>query len=185
MLKRLAKFIFRITGWTIEGQAPAVDKLVVIGAFHTSNWDAFWLLTCKFALDINVRYFAKHTLFWWPLGNVLRATGAMPIDRSHAASLVQQMVAAFDSNEKMWLGMAPEGTRGYRPYWKTGFYRIAKEARVPILVCSIDYREKLIRLGPLMVPDDQQTDLQTLRDFYRNATPRRPSQQGPIAFPPE
>ena len=185
MLQHVAKVIFRITGWTIEGQLPDVDKLVVIGAFHTSNWDAFWLLTCKFALNVDVRYFAKNKLFWWPLSNILRATGAMPIDRSQPALLVQQMVAAFDREDSLWLGMAPEGTRSYRPYWKTGFYRIAKAAGVPILRCSINYDKKLIRLGDLMEPSEPEADLRKLREFYRGATPKRPAQQGPIAFPPE
>lgn len=185
MLQNIARTILRLTGWTIEGQRPGVNKLVVIGAFHTSNWDAFWFLVCKFALDVEVRIFAKHTLFWWPLGPLLSAMGAMPIDRSHSASLVQQTVDAFDKEEKLWLGMAPEGTRRYRSYWKTGFYRIATAAGVPILPCSINYEKKLVRLGTLMELTDQETDLRKLRDFYRGATPKRPARQGPIAFPPE
>lgn len=185
MLQRIAHNILRATGWTIKGSVPPVDKAVVIGASHTSNWDAFWLLACKTALDVDVSFLAKHSLFWWPLGPILRFFGAIPIDRSQQASLVKELARTFEQEERLLLGLAPEGTRKWRPYWKTGFYQIAKAAGVPILIASIDYKQKEVCIGPLVEADDQQIVLRKLRDFYRNATPRHPKQRGPIAFPPD
>ena len=91
-----------IGGWTQVGALPTVNKVVFVAAPHTSNWDGFWLLVYKIALDIDVHFLAKHTLFWWPLGSILRALGAIPIDRSISASTVQQVVDIFADREKFY-----------------------------------------------------------------------------------
>lgn len=186
MLKGLARFFFRITGWTMVGQVPPYAKAVFIAAPHTSNWDGFWLLIYKVAVDVDVRFLAKDTLFWWPLGPVLRAFGAMPIDRSDAGRVVPLLVDMFAKTDHLRLALAPEGTRKWQPYWKTGFYRIAKSARVPIVLAFIDYRKKELGIGPTL-PDGQtmQQDLESMRNFYAAFTGRRPENQGPVEFPPE
>ena len=154
MLQRVAQSILRLTGWTIKGEVPSVDKAVIIGAIHTSNWDAFWFLTCKTALDLEVSFLAKHTLFWWPLGPILSYFGAIPVDRSHHSSLVHHLADTFQTKDRLLLGLSPEGTRKWQPYWKTGFYQIAKLAGVPIFVASVDYAKREISIGPLIEPDD-------------------------------
>ena len=82
MLKKLARGMLRIAGWETVGEAPAVDKAVLILAPHTSNWDGLWVLAYKVAMGIDARFFGKHTLFWWPLGNILRHMGAIPVNRN-------------------------------------------------------------------------------------------------------
>jgi 1-acyl-sn-glycerol-3-phosphate acyltransferase len=123
MLQGIARLILKISGWTPVGDPPDHDKVVFIAAPHTTNWDGFWLLVYKSALAIDVHFLAKHTLFWWPLGPVLSAMGAMPIDRTASASTVQQVVDAFAAHDKFWFALSPEGTRKWQPYWKTGFGR--------------------------------------------------------------
>lgn len=185
MLQRIARSLLRVTGWTISGEVPPIEKAVIIGGIHTSNWDAFWYLSCKVALDLEVRFLAKHTLFWWPLGPVLRYLGAMPVDRTRNASLVKQLTQAFAREKRLLLGLSPEGTRKWRPYWKTGFYRIAHAAGVPILTTSIDYARREVHIGTPIEADDPDEVLLKLRRFYRNVTPLRPRLRGPIAFPPD
>jgi len=186
MLRWLARCIVRISGWTMVGEIPALKKAVFIAAPHTSNWDGFWLLVYKVAIDVDVRFLAKDTLFWWPLGSILRALGAMPIDRSDATSIVSQLVDAFRTEEHLFLALAPEGTRKRMPYWKTGFYRIARAADVPIVLAFIDYRNRQMGIGPTL-PDGRtiEEDLATIREFYSDFTGKRPECQGPVEFPPE
>ena len=86
MLRWLAKWILKLGGWKALGEIPELDKAVFIAAPHTSNWDGFWLLVYKLAVAVEIRFLAKHTLFWWPLGPILASMGAMPIDRSDASS---------------------------------------------------------------------------------------------------
>jgi 1-acyl-sn-glycerol-3-phosphate acyltransferase len=47
------------------------------------------------------------------------------------------------------LALAPEGTRKGVSEWKSGFYRIAVMAGVPIMPVGFDYREHVVRLMPL------------------------------------
>jgi 1-acyl-sn-glycerol-3-phosphate acyltransferase len=186
MLRMLAKFILRICGWDSVGEVPIIDKAVLIAAPHTSNWDGFWLLVYKVAINVDVRFLGKHTLFWWPLGSVLRAFGATPIDRSNPARVVPQLISAFEAEDKLFLALSPEGTRKRTRYWKTGFYRIAKVADVPIVLAFIDYEKKQMGIGPTLSQNlSLKETLGAIREFYAPRTGRRPELQGPIEFPPE
>ena len=184
MWQGIARLILKLGGWTTVGELPTVNKVVFIAAPHTTNWDGFWLMVYRVALDIDVHFLAKHTLFWWPLGPILRILGAMPIDRSASASTVQQVVDAFTENDRFWFALSPEGTRKWQPYWKTGFYRIAKAANVPLVLGFIDYRKKRMGIG-ITLPDSQtlEQDLQTIKEFYEPFVGRIPENSGPIEFP--
>lgn len=186
MLQRLARAILRISGWTVVGEAPAHPKAVIIAAPHTSNWDGVWLLVCKVALDMKLHFFAKHTLFWWPLGPLLKSMGAIPVVRSTSGANVDRIVRLFERNETLHLALAPEGTRRWKPYWRTGFYRIARAARVPIVMAFIDYRHKRAGIGPVIVNhDDVQATLAAIRAFYATCAAAKPGNMGPIGFPPD
>jgi 1-acyl-sn-glycerol-3-phosphate acyltransferase len=186
MLQRIARSILRICGWETVGEVPALDKVVFVAAPHTSNWDGVWLLVYKVAVNVDIRFLAKHTLFWWPLGTLLRALGAMPLDRSGAHDTVQHLIDTFATQDRLFLALAPEGTRSWKPYWKTGFYQIAKSANVPIVLAFIDYKNKKLGVG-ITLPDGQtmDQDLQMIRKFYAPFTAARPECRGPIVFPPE
>ena len=186
MLQALAKSILRLSGWKLVGEIPDVRKAVFVAAPHTSNWDGLWFIVYKFAVDVKVRFLGKHTLFWWPLGSFLSAIGCMPVDRSVATGVVPQLVEAFEREERLFLALAPEGTRKWTPHWKTGFYRIARAADVPIYLAFIDYPRKQIGIGPaLPAGGTEEEDIVFLQDFYAQFTGRRPELQGPVRFPAE
>lgn len=185
MLRNIASTILRLSGWEVIGEIPKIDKAVYIAAPHTSNWDGFWLIIAKTVLGLEARFLAKHTLFWWPMGAILNWFGAIPIDRSGGSGVVQDMVEMFGEEERLNLALAPEGTRKWTQYWKTGFYTIAVEADVPIVLGFIDYGGKKMGIGGTFKPSgDLEKDLKFLRDFYRPYMPRHPRNKGPIAFPP-
>lgn len=183
MLRWLATCIFRLGGWKSIGEIPDLDKAVFIAAPHTSNWDGFWLLVYKVVVDIDIRFLAKDTLFWWPLGPILSAMGAMPIDRSDANAIVPQLVTAFGCEEHLFLALAPEGTRSWKPYWKTGFHRIAAAAEVPIVLAHINYERKEIGIGPTL-PHGRSIDedFAEIRAYYVRANGKHPELQGPIEY---
>ena len=186
MLQRIARLILKVSGWTPVGAPPDYDKVVFIAAPHTTNWDGFWLLVYKSALVVDVHFLAKHSLFWWPMGPVLRAMGAMPIDRTISASTVRQVVDAFAERDKFWFALSPEGTRKWQPYWKTGFYEIASATRAPIVLAFIDYPRKQMGIG-ITLPAERNfdEDLQTIHQFYARFEGRIPENTGPIEFPPD
>jgi 1-acyl-sn-glycerol-3-phosphate acyltransferase len=163
----LGRFMMRIRGWTFEGSVPDLPKMVLIVAPHTSNWDFLTGLWAKLALRLKVSFLGKHTLFWWPLGAFLRSIGGIPIDRARARGVAEDAVRALQERERMVLVIAPEGTRSKTERWKSGFYRIAVAAGVPILLVAFDYGRKVIRLGPLFHPTrDYERDLGEIRSHY-------------------
>ena len=179
-----ARLLLRLGRWQlVRGSIP--PKAVIVGAPHTSYWDGVIALTAAYALGLRFRWLGKQQLFEGPLAPLMRATGGIPIDRSRSKNVVDQVAEQFAAHDRFYVIITPEGTRGPVPYWKSGFYQIAKKAGVPIVLAFIDYRKKEIGIGISIDPDDRQKDLQTMREFYRNVTPRHPANQGPVAFPPD
>jgi len=163
----LGRNLLRLCGWKVAGELPDQKKLIFIIAPHTSNWDFIWGLLAKWALDLRVEFMAKRSLFWGPLGWFLRRIGGIPVDRKAADGLVESVAQRFDDVDKRWLVITPEGTRSAVDRWKSGFWRIAKQAQVPILCAYFHYPEKTVGIGPLFMPgDDIGTDMQRLREIY-------------------
>jgi len=165
--RRLCAALLRICGWRLAGAMPDRAKLVLIAAPHSSWWDGFWGLIMKSALGIDVSFMAKRELFAGPLGWLLRRAGGVPIERSQSSGVVEQMTARFAASERLWLGIAPEGTRKRVTKWKNGFWHIARKAGVPILPVYFDYPSRTIGLGPLFeTTGDIAADLAALHAFY-------------------
>jgi tRNA (guanine-N7-)-methyltransferase len=184
MLRKFAKLLLRLGGWETVGGAFDVPRAVCIAAPHTSNWDGFWALTYKVAFDIDIRFFAKHSLFWFPLGNLLRALGGINLDRDRAGSAVTRAIEMFGREETFYFGLAPEGTRRKTSGWKTGFYRIALGAGVPVYLGFLDFGRRRIGIGPrIELTGDQDADLATIREFYKDVQGRWPEKASPIVFP--
>ncbi len=165
----------RLMGWRIEGELPRLDKFVVIGAHHTSNWDFVLFLAAKFVLRINARWFGKHTIFRWPFNNLLQRWGGIPVRRHLKLNMVDQAIQGFRDNPQFMLILSPEGTRKKVERWKMGFYHIACGAGVPIVLGALDYAEKRIVIGPAFQPTgDQAADLKAMLDFFRPYPPKKP-----------
>jgi 1-acyl-sn-glycerol-3-phosphate acyltransferase len=163
----LAKAFLRLTGWALEGTRPVPRGFVLIAAPHTTNWDLVYFLAHAWAFGISPSWMGKHTLFRGPLGPVMRWLGGVPVFRARAGGLVEQMARAFALDPDLVLTVPPEGTRGRTAYWKSGFYQIARAARVPIVMGYLDYERHRGGLGPLLVPgDDLRADMDAFRAFY-------------------
>ncbi|WP_133500211.1 lysophospholipid acyltransferase family protein [Cognatilysobacter terrigena] len=160
--------VLRLGGWRLVGEVPDVRKLVLIGAPHSSNWDGVWGFAAKMALGLDIRILGKDALFRVPvMGWFLRRLGVIPVDRSAAHGVVEQAAAMIRSADTFWYGLAPEGTRKRVERWKTGFWKIAKLADVPILPVYFHYPDKVIGVGPLWTPgDDFATDMARIRAWY-------------------
>jgi 1-acyl-sn-glycerol-3-phosphate acyltransferase len=167
-------WLFHRSGWRFEGILPDVSKAVIIIVPHTSNWDFAIGVIAMFALGLRVSFLAKHTLFSWPLGILMRWLGGIAVDRRRAAGVVDQIIAEFDRRQQLVVVVAPEGTRGRVAQWKTGFYRIADGAGLPIVPVSFDYGGRAIRFGkPLLPSGDLESDQGLLERFFSDSTGRR------------
>ena len=126
-------------------------------------------------LGLDAHVMIKDSAFKGPFGAMLRWMGALPIARHKAGGVVEQTVAQFNSRDKLVMVVAPEGTRGGASQWKTGFYRIAEQAGVPIVLATADYRKKEITFARVIEPcGDMEKDLAEIFECYASINPRHP-----------
>lgn len=160
--------LLRLAGWKMVGNFPDLPKLIVIAAPHTSGWDAVWAICARQAMALDIGFLAKKELFFGPLGWLLRRVGGVPTDRNKPGGMVDDAVARFAQTDRLWLALAPEGTRRKVKRWKTGFWRIAHTAHLPIVCAYFHYPERTIGIGPVfLTSDDMVADLLRIRDWYR------------------
>ena len=158
----------------MDGQLPK-EGAILVGAPHTSNWDFPLMLMMAGRMGIKLRFLAKNSLFWWPLGPLLKALGGIPVDRTSSRGLVHDMAETLEEHPGSFLAITPKGTRKQRDYWRSGFYRISQESGVPLLLASVDSKTHTIEIGPTLYPTgDMAADMQIVRDFYAGKVGVRP-----------
>lgn len=181
MFKLFARLFIWATGWGYGPAPPLVKKFVFIASPHSSNWDMIYMVAYAAVYGVPLRFLMKHTVFWWPLGVLLRAVGGMPIDRRSRHNVVEQLVESLAQIDELALGVPAEGTRGYAKYWKSGFYHIAQGAGLPIIPAYLDWGQKEAGFGSALWPSgDIRADMDILRAFYAGKTGRHPENVGPI-----
>lgn len=179
----IARVILRLSGWQVVGQVPDLKKAVIAAAHHTSNWDGVLLVLGALSIRRRMLWLGKHTLFRGPLGTIMRAVGGIPLDRTHSSGAVEQAVAEFRRRDSIYLVLSPEGTRRKVSRWKRGFYQIALEAGVPIVLTAPDYPRKQIVIGPVIWPSgDIDSDMVAIREFFSDKTPRFPERAGEVVI---
>ena len=184
--RALARAFLRISRWSLEGELPTARAYVLIAAPHTTNWDLLYFLACAWAFGISPSWMGKHALFRGPLGPVVRGLGGIPVERARAGGLVGQMALAFAGRPDLVLTVPPEGTRSRAPFWKSGFYQIARAARVPIAMGFLDYERRRGGVGPLLVPsDDLRGDMDAIRAFYVDKRGKYPDCFGDVRLAEE
>lgn len=184
MSRRLGHLIAALVGWKVVVAEPPPARCVVIGAPHTSAWDMPLTLLLMLSTGVKMRWVAKDSLFRGRFGWLLGALGGLPVDRSGQHGFVAQMAARFAASERLIIAILPEGTRSRADHWKTGFYYLALNAGVPIVLGYADYRRREVGLGPTLHPSgDIHADFRLIREFYAGVTGRHPEKQGPIRIP--
>lgn len=183
--KQFSMWIIKLLGWKIHNitETIACQKAIVILAPHTSNWDFFYGMLFKFSYpNLKIRFAIKKEVMFFPLSYMMKALGAIPIDRSKINSkggrnMVSAMVDMVNESDSILLMIAPEGTRSYAKRWKTGFYRLSEATNLPIILGYINYAKKQMGLGPIYYPTgDIEKDIADIQDFYRNIPGKYPKQ---------
>ncbi|HNR30016.1 MAG TPA: lysophospholipid acyltransferase family protein [Candidatus Hydrogenedentes bacterium] len=178
----LGRTVLRLLGWRLVGERPDVPKCVVACAPHTSNWDFFYTLLAAWALNVPCVFMIKDTLFWWPLGVVLRWLGGIPINRTVPEGIVEQMAHVIRESEKINVVITPEGTRKGAQYWKLGFYRIAVAAAVPVLFGVMNYKEQWVGVADVFHPTgDLDADWAHITEVFERTVGVTPKRRPPDA----
>lgn len=173
----LAKFIYyRILKWSLVGDFPAhLKKCVIIVVPHTSWWDFLLGILVRNVWKEEINYIGKKSLFDSPFGWFFRWTGGTPIDRSTSNDTVAAIARIFEEKEKFRLSLSPEGTRKKVSQWKTGFYFIAKAAKVPVVLVAFDYGKKQIKVSQPHIPtDNQEADFKMYEAFFKGVKGKVP-----------
>ncbi len=168
---RWAKFcgwLLRKMGWTTVGGPMKEPKAIVLGVPHTTIWDFLvcYLFYAQFGKVAHIMI--KQEFFWWPLGALLRALGAVPVQRKTAAGTVRSLITQMENVPEFHLAMAPEGTRRPTKNWKSGYHYIAKGTGATVYLGYYDWGRKQISVGePFELTDDPKADMQRIYDHYR------------------
>ena len=130
---------------------------------------------------VDEHYIGKHTLFRKPYGWFFRSLGGIPVDRRRKASLAQQLAERFDEADDFILGLAPEGTRSKTDHWKSGFYHIARAAKVPIAMAYLDYGHKEVGMGGEFMPGKDIDEVyDRIRSFFEGRLGKHPEKASTI-----
>jgi 1-acyl-sn-glycerol-3-phosphate acyltransferase len=186
IVARSCRGLLHASGWRLILEVPRLERGVVVFYPHTSNWDFVIGLLARYALGVPVLWAGKDTLFRPPWGSLWKRLGGIPVNRRERTGFVRQMLQAFGERERMLLAIAPEGTRRRTEYWKSGFYRVAVGAAVPLVLAFIDFERKEVGVGDWFAPTgNSAADFATLRAFYGDKSGRHPRQAAPIRLKPE
>lgn len=180
-MRWLAKLIyFKILGWKITGNVnfskDTIQKAVIIAAPHTSWHDFYIGILLRKIVDVKVNFIAKKELFRWPFGWYFKKVGGSPIDRDSNQNKVEAIANIFKKRTEYRLALAPEGTRKKVKKWKTGFYYIAKTANVPIIMFTLDFKNKINHVSePFFPTDDKEADFEFIYSFYDGVVGKHPN----------
>ena len=176
MISLLSRFVLRLFGWNTSGSLPeGIHKAVMIVAPHTSYYDFIIGRLTFWASNVKIRVLIKSEAFSFPVGLLLKQFGGVPVDRGKKNYMVDQVSDLFRKSDHLIVVITPEGTRRKVRQWKKGFYLIAMEAKVPIALAFIDYRNKTGGVGPVIMPTgNYKKDMEFILNFYKNKTARHP-----------
>lgn len=169
-MKAFARFILStILGWKMDELPTDIKKYVIIAAPHTSWVDFPIAMLYRVATGVMVHYVGKDSLFKGPFGFLFRKLGGFPVDRSSNNNTVDFIVSKFNASENFKLGLSPEGTRKKVDKWKTGFYFIAKGAGVPVVMATLDFGNKYIKVSePFYPTSNKDKDFEFMKGFFKN-----------------
>lgn len=170
ILSFIAQFFLWLRGWKIEqDNIPPTPKAMLIAVPHTSNWDFMIMMAMALKFKIAIHWIGKDSLFKGVMGPIARWMGGIPVVRSERRNMVQQVADQFKSHDSLYIVIAPEGTRSSVGAWKSGFYHMANEGGVPVLLGYLDGQKKIagIREEPFYPTGNYDEDIQLIRQFYK------------------
>ncbi len=177
---RAGRVVVRLLRYRVAGEPPTAPACVLVAAPHTSWLDFPLMLGIAWSSGLSPKFLAKQELFRAPFGGLMRGLGGIPVDRRRPGDLVRELVARAGSGAPFALVVAPEGTRARGELWKSGFYRIARDAGIPLVLAFVDGPSRTGGFGPSLRPSgDVRADMDRVRAFYADKRGVRPERRTP------
>ena len=183
---RLARWVLRMLGWRLEFDGFPKLQGVAIVYPHTSNWDFPYAVMAKWAIGLDLKFWAKDSLFRVPLfGTWLRWLGGVSLSRTGSQGAVSEMLGHFAQAQRedrfFWLALSPEGTRRRTEGWRSGFYQVAMGADVPLALVRLDYAQKTVDVSAFVrLSGDAQADYAHMAAVLGSSQGRHADQASPI-----
>jgi hypothetical protein len=187
---RAARLGLKLLRWKVEPCEMPPNHSVMLALPHTTNFDGVLLVLVTRSIGLDASWMVKDLWVKPPFGWITKRVGAVPVDRRKSNGMVGQMVERFENLDSFHLMVPPEGTRGLTEHWKSGFYRIATTADVPVVPTSLDYRTRRAIFGPaLKMTGERSVDMDGIRSYYEGlgggAMARHPEKFGPVRLDDE
>ena len=182
----IARALLRAAGWKVYFEGLPAPQGVLVVYPHTSNWDFVVGIFAKWAIGIPVMFWGKDRLFRVPLfGAWLRWLGGVPVNRTSPQGVTKDILRVFEDRKArgdyFWLALAPEGTRKHIPGWRSGCYRTAFGADVPLGLVSFDYGRKEVRvLDFIRLSGDEPADMARIARSFEGVRGCNPANAAPI-----
>lgn len=183
---RFSRWILGLFGWKIILNIPPTKKFVAVGAWHTSNIDFLLAILAAGGMGLPLKFIGKKALVDGKLGWLMKKLGVIGVDRSKSNNVVEQIVNRFANSDELYLVVPAEGTRSKAEYWKTGFYYMALEAKVPIAFATLDASRKEVGIFDWIEPTgNRDEDFKKIIEYYKDKQGLKPQNQNEIKFRPE
>ena len=191
ILPSLSQLLLKVSNWELKGELPDHPRIIAIGAPHSAYIDAYYSLLAALSLDVKLNFLGATWMFnklpipWksddsddvdnfgfrWPLGwfqhYLVKRLGGIPVYRNSKKGMINRLVDEFESIEKFFLMIAPEGGMVPREKFKTGFYILAKKLDAIILPVLMDYGNRCFNyLKPFEPTDNMEKDMEYLRSLF-------------------
>lgn len=168
---RIASCLLRSAGWRMDWHGLPANHGVIVAYPHTSNWDFIIGILAKWSVGIPLSFWAKEGLFTgfakFTIGPWMRYVGGVPVNRKAASGMIDDTLVLMKNKDYFWLALAPEGTRSYSPYWRSGFYRVAVAAGCPLGLAYFDFERKVVSLAEFItLSGDETADIARINAFY-------------------
>ncbi|HOY32169.1 MAG TPA: 1-acyl-sn-glycerol-3-phosphate acyltransferase [Bacteroidales bacterium] len=176
-MSRLSRFILKLFGWKPVYRMPAnIGNCILLVAPHTSFWDFPIGRLSAYAYKLKVNFLIKKEYFHFPIRHFLMWIGGIPVDREHGSNVARHVVDVFKNSANLCLVITPEGTRKYTEHWKKGYYFIATAAQIPIVLCYVDYKEKVCCVSDVVIypGGNYEKDFETIKQFYKGRVAKFP-----------
>lgn len=178
ILRLIAAVYWFFSRWTYKSEPAPKGSGILLAAPHTSNWDFVLMLGIAWRSGFRPYFLGKKELFRGPAGPFMRALGGIAIDRQNPVGVVDDLIARAKSGDDFQVVITPEGTRSGAPRWKSGFYRIAREADLPITLGYCDRTTMTAGLGPtIRLTGDVKADMDVMREFFADKAGVRPERR--------
>jgi 1-acyl-sn-glycerol-3-phosphate acyltransferase len=183
--QRFAVRLLGLFGWHVHFVPLPGPCGVVVVYPHTSNWDFVVGMFARIAVGVPIRWLGKEALFSGAFGAcfgaLMRAMGGEPVERGSSSGAIERLAQRMHAADWFWLALAPEGTRSYRPHWRSGFYHIAVTADVPLALAFIDYARKEIGVVEhIRLSGEADADMERIRQAYADCRGLHPELAAPV-----